>query len=86
MRINVTAEHIEKGNPRSAKSCPVALALLGALPDAKDITVGSSFCTIDNKPYMLGFGIGKIIGKFDNTREMFPFSVEMNEFDLTLVE
>jgi hypothetical protein len=40
--INVTAEHIAKGQPGECAHCPVALAIRDALPDLAGAVVGPS--------------------------------------------
>ena len=39
IEINVEARHIRNGKPKSKRSCPVALALSEAWPDAAEIWV-----------------------------------------------
>jgi hypothetical protein len=43
--INVTAEHIERGKPEECEWCPVALAIMDALPAARVPSVGPSEVT-----------------------------------------
>jgi hypothetical protein len=37
--IAVTAEHIAKGKPDNCRECPVALAILAAMPEARRVDV-----------------------------------------------
>jgi hypothetical protein len=40
--ITVTAEHIAEGKPDNCRDCPVALAILAAMPDARRVSVMQS--------------------------------------------
>jgi hypothetical protein len=48
--INVTAEHIAKGEPGECAHCPVALAIRDALPDIAGVAVGPAEIGIQPAP------------------------------------
>lgn len=80
MTIEVTEQHIKKGNAGSCGSCPIALALKDA-GFKHPVVDHSSFCYI-----MVGGGIKKLslpynaidfIVRFDSGKKVHPFSFEL---------
>ena len=46
--VSVTAEHMANGFPGDCTSCPVALAVEDAFPQATGVTVGHRYISIDD--------------------------------------
>lgn len=82
MLIKVTQEHIDKGSPGVAESCPVALACNDAMPGTH-CSVSESMMIVFtdyNTPNYVSFGkdITAKISDFDATGFMKPFQFELN--------
>ena len=82
--INVTAEHIERGEPENSEHCPVALAIMDALPQAGVPCVGSSevtFRAADDRWVDVGLPdeVSVFIETFDDgTDNVGPFTFELD--------
>ena len=44
--VRVTSDHINRGTPRMARACPVALALKDAMPGATQVIVSYSYLSV----------------------------------------
>jgi hypothetical protein len=82
--INVTAEHIARGEPENCERCPVALAIMDALPGAGVPEVGPSqvtFRVADDKwaDIDLPQAAGDFIETFDGgTADVEPFTFDLD--------
>lgn len=85
--INVTQEHISKGVPKSRLECPVALAILGCVPNINRVSVWGSqidlVLELDSShqkifyisaPYV----VSNFVFDFDNSISVQPFSFELD--------
>jgi hypothetical protein len=88
MKINVTQENITLGTCQEAHCCAIALALLGAFPNAKEVSVTerddidireggcwSQYEAADEDKSR----VGKFIVDFDAGRKVSPMSFELVE-------
>lgn len=69
--IAVTRKHINKGDRGECTSCPVALALLDAFPEAKRVSVDQDDLVVtypngSAKSYCVPRSVSRFINKFDN--------------------
>lgn len=82
MRIDVTAEDIANGVPRSCDSCPVALAI-SRVAGKGVINVGTTSFRFYTDHYPLTIGgsfpekVSKFILRFDGHKKVQPFSFEL---------
>jgi hypothetical protein len=80
MIINVTKDDIEKGIPKNAVFCPVALALHRVFPDA-DVSVSGTLIIVNNSGklnllYSISNDVHYFITNFDKGKHVEPFSFE----------
>ena len=84
IRIHVTQEHIDNGIRDSCLQCPIALALLEALP-IHDVWVHkeeiSIFDATSNKVYGPNLQVRDFITRFDAGEEVEPFSFTLNDLE-----
>jgi hypothetical protein len=83
--INVTAEHIAKGEHDSCRFCPVALAMKEAFPDAELVAVDSAHVTMGGGPRRGGWieldlpdAATRFIEAFDVGDPVQPFTFELD--------
>ena len=82
--INVTAGHIARGEPENCEACPVALAIMDALPSAGVPSVGPSEVTfrvaVDKWVDIdLPRAVSDFIETFDGgTADVEPFTFELD--------
>lgn len=80
MKITVTQEHIDQGRENLKthnwipSSCPVAMAVKARFPNAEYVSVGLRILAIDNTNFYISPTARKAISKFDDTKQMEPFS------------
>lgn len=79
MKIEVTAEDIRYGVPRSNCSCPIARAVKRTRQAYHDVSVGSQDIEIDGKGYLLPLEAIGFICDFDTDKPVAPFSFETLE-------
>lgn len=85
MKIRVTKEHIKKGKPEACSSCPVALALKEAFPEAHHTMAGPSqlglmdedqgFTRLWDTPLI----VREFITRFDSNKPVEPFEFELTD-------
>ena len=97
MKISVTAEHIKNGFRHNSNKCPIALALHDA-PDIVGLNLsenGIAICHEDTNlkyrnedrythNFTNGDRLADIIGRFDRTGFMEPFTIDMNWEEFTM--
>ena len=72
MKIRVTRKHIKQGKWKNARSCPIALALVGC--GLNDVVVGSSEADIKGQCCLpLPKTARRFIERFDHGKPVKPF-------------
>jgi hypothetical protein len=90
VKVTVTAENIEHGEPRKACACPIALAIIGHYPDyAAGLEVlgpKAYLCDVQGDPYeeaWLPDVARDFIERFDNGVPVTPIEFEMTWTEVT---
>lgn len=83
MQIRVTEKHIKEGIKGSCKSCPIAVAVLETVGDAKAVNVGGSVAFIYDEDWVrqtspLPLEAETFISEFDQGFKVKPFTFELN--------
>jgi hypothetical protein len=82
--INVTAEHIAKGQPSMCADCPVALAIKDALPGLWSVLVGPKIGIVPTRTsrattwLALPPDVQDFIWDFDDSGRGEPFTFELD--------
>ena len=76
--INVTAEHIARGEPQDCRLCPVALALGDAFPEATYISVTGLYVRMETREHELPAEAQRFTWNFDSGRPVEPFAFELD--------
>lgn len=90
MKIRVTQEDLENGNPADAETCPVALAIKRAMPGADVLVDGNQVEFRTGEQSIIGDDIVRGISLPNHIRnwigryDMNPEEAEPVEFDLDL--
>jgi hypothetical protein len=92
MKKKLTKDHIEKGEKRSAETCPIALCLREALPGARIITVdlddpddaeeAAPFVMVDGHQVEFAHPekVVKFVRNFDHGKKVNSFFLEWEDF------
>jgi hypothetical protein len=83
IRVNVTKVHLGRGECRNARYCPVACALLDALPGAR-VTVFGTSIEINGRPYPAPPTVRRFVRDFDQ-RGVLPDAPALGAFRFELV-
>ena len=78
LKIKVTQEDINNGEPCETMSCPVALALSRQLNLFNPVYVSYSYFSTDNKYVYLPRSVKRFIHRFDSGEEVKPFNFIIN--------
>ena len=76
MIIEVTQDHIDRGNQGDCEYCPIAIAIRATLKDYS-ISVGGTIFEYKNSYYKLPEKAMKFVQAFDNTLPVQPFTFEL---------
>ena len=80
--INVTSQHLTRGIPGDCNTCPVALAIEDAFPNAASVTVGGQYLSFQDGGRVVVLNIpetGRIaIGAIDRGELLEPFTFELD--------
>lgn len=79
MMIELTEEHINKGEVESGHYCPIALAIKERIPDER-VIVGYITSTVGDKSYALDKTASQFIQNFDSGRTVNPIVFSMTEY------
>lgn len=84
LRIKVTRDHISRGEPKSVSGCPIALALLDALPIMNHH--GNSFLSVGSRAADIPIkvpGVGWVLRWYRHFNSKLPESAQkfIEEFD-----
>ncbi len=74
MKIKITRKHIKSGEPESADSCPIALALMELGFDQTSLHVFCSKIKANKAEIKLPISARKFISAFDDHKPVKPFS------------
>lgn len=77
LKIEVSREDIQRGIPKSACYCPIALALKRAFPNSHIKVTGTLF--IDGRRFSLPAICNTFMGAFDTNKAVEPFEFELGE-------
>ena len=82
-RIQVTREHIRRGQPHCPRTCAIALATAEAL--AEPVEVGNSAITVGEAVYLTSQALGLWLYQFDTHQaELEPFTLVLNDGQATM--
>ncbi len=80
--ISVTAEHIAKGEPENRERCPVALAIMDALPNATAIEVTGTLLSISHGEQFFTTRLppkaSEFVRDFDDSEPVQPFTFDLD--------
>ena len=76
MKIEVTAEDIEKGNQGNCWRCPVALALMRAFQTNR-VSVTGPYAQIKGERFDLPNKVQRFISSFDKGTDVTPFTFQL---------
>lgn len=80
IKVNVTQEHIDKGDCGDTSNCPIALAIIDQYPKSGQVMVLSYLVYCLSNYYVLPEIAQDFIDVFDHTRSQAkPFSFELEE-------
>lgn len=80
--ISVKAKHIAKGRRGDCGHCPVALAILDAIPGIDGVAVGSDEISISRGdlwiPFLAPREVAEFVAAFDSRDPVSPFAFDLD--------
>lgn len=77
MTVDVTAEHIKKGKPRSCSRCPVGWAIRGAVPGGVLVNAIPGYISMAGGPFKMPESVVEFVHRFDAGEPVEPISFEL---------
>ena len=74
MTVEVTAEHIKKGKPRSCSRCPVGWAIRGAVPGGVLVNAIPGYICMVGGPFKMPENVVAFVRRFDAGEPVVPFA------------
>lgn len=85
LTIRVTQNHIDKGRPEDCGRCPVALAVLDALPDVRRVYVDGDIISVryarKDHVYWCPIEVANFVSDFDSGDPVSPMTATVKQLD-----